>query len=203
MTWKKVEEPEQELQEDPTFWRPEAMGESRVGKLVEVDPDAGKFEGSILYVFEGEDINPEEHRDKWKKWGARQLDGVMKQVNIGDRVKITFIQTHPSKKGRPWQEYRVDRDEPEEMDGDTILPSSELAHPAEIPKRGDMVWAARGFLNDARENLIGHGSLDPTTKQLREELMKMRVNQDFRDDKYSQDQLCAAAMSLLEGDDEK
>lgn len=179
--WKTVKEDEEEMKEDPTFWRPETMGESRVGVLNEVDPDAGKFEGSILYVFNGEESNPKDHQEIWKKWGAKQLDGIMKKISIGDRVKITFVQTHPSKKGRPWQEYRVERDEPE-GEGETSL-QGEPIHPAAIKQKepepetqGALFQEAKGYINDAYSTLAGKGNQEPTGEDLKNELLDMYGN---------------------------
>lgn len=107
--WIEVENTESENSEDTEMWKEFVKGESRIGILDEVNTEVGTFPGSILYIFEGDPSNPPEHQETWKIWGKTNLNEKMKEIKVGDKVKVVYVDEHPPKRrGRkPWLEFRV------------------------------------------------------------------------------------------------
>lgn len=129
MAWKTLDKPTDENEdENVEMWRPTQPGEFRIGTLTEKDPDAGKFENSILYVFDGDPENPVEHQKVWKKWGNRNLNDWMRKVEVGTRVKVIYKASHPTQKGNPWQEYEVQTND-EDGGGEPSSSSSSSSSP--------------------------------------------------------------------------
>jgi hypothetical protein len=98
--WKEVKRDEEEM-EKPTFWEPAAIGETLQGKYIDLEENVGQFK-SNLYTFrtsEGE----------MKVWGCKVLDELMKKVDMGNEVRITFNGKQPSKSGKnPWKDFKVE-----------------------------------------------------------------------------------------------
>lgn len=178
--WEDVEpETDNEREEDLTMWKSRVMGEYRIGQLEEANTDVGKFENSVLYVFDGFPDNEkfdENHVETWKIWGNKNLNDLMKKIKIGDIVKVQFVGTHPSQKGKPWQEFKVQKagGEPSGSSSSTKkLPSMtealkkeprlddaeilDMAHESETKtsEHEEIIKVARGWLNKITNDMIG------------------------------------------------
>ncbi len=98
--WKEVKRDEEEV-EKPIFWEPEAMGESLQGTYIELEENVGQF-NSKVYTIRGSD-------GEVKIWGSTVLDDLMKKVEIGTEVRITYNGKKPSKTGKnPWKDFKVE-----------------------------------------------------------------------------------------------
>jgi hypothetical protein len=98
--WKEVKKDEDEV-EKPTFWEPEAIGETLQGKYIDLEEDVGQFK-SNLYTLKTS-------KGEMKIWGSKVLDELMKKVNLGWEVRITFNGKQPSKSGKnPWKDFKVE-----------------------------------------------------------------------------------------------
>ena len=98
--WKEVKRDEDEV-EKPTFWEPEAIGETLQGKYIDLEEDVGQFK-SKLYTIKTS-------KGEIKIWGSKVLDELMKKINFGWEVRITFNGKQPSKSGKnPWKDFKVE-----------------------------------------------------------------------------------------------
>ncbi len=94
--WKKVEETEAET------WMPENEGDEVMGLLVEVVPNVG-VNKSIIYKVETPDHNV------LGVWGSTVLDAKMRNVAIGEEVRIVYLGMEKSdrRQGAKYKNYDV------------------------------------------------------------------------------------------------
>jgi hypothetical protein len=98
--WKEVKRDETEI-EKPAFWEPEAVGETLQGTYIDLEEDVGQF-SSKLYTIKTA-------KGEIKVWGSTVLDELMKKVDIGMEVRITYKGKQPSKGGKnPWKDFKVE-----------------------------------------------------------------------------------------------
>lgn len=82
--WQKIE---------PTSWKPSKEGDELAGVLVEVQSNVGQ-NSSMLYTIE--QLNGE----RVDVWGSTVLDTRMKNVQVGNEVKIVFLGLGQKKGGK-------------------------------------------------------------------------------------------------------
>ncbi len=98
--WKEVKRDE-EVVEKPSFWEPEAIGETLQGTYIELEEDVGQYK-SKLYTIKS-------IAGEVKIWGSKVLDELMKKVDLGMEVRITYNGKQPSKTGKnPWKDFKVE-----------------------------------------------------------------------------------------------
>ncbi|WP_321421738.1 hypothetical protein [uncultured Methanobacterium sp.] len=98
--WTEVKRDEDEV-EKPTFWEPEAVGESLQGKYIDLEENVGKFKSNLYTIRTNE--------GEIKIWGSTVLDELMRKVNLNNEVRITFNGKQPSKSGKnPWKDFKVE-----------------------------------------------------------------------------------------------
>lgn len=201
--WKQISEDENEREEDPTMWKPETKGESRIGTLQEVDTEAGKFPGSVLYVFDGDSNNPDEHREVWKKWGCKQLNGLMKQIKMGQEVRVTYIDSHPVPKGNPWQEYTVEVADDGDEGGE---PSSSSSKPEPKPQpeqkrkpvAGKLRFEANGIIKDMTSTLSIKDDMIPGHQDMKNEINRMFDDKELGGYQFKPRELHLAVLQILD-----
>ncbi|NYB52393.1 MAG: hypothetical protein HVN35_07550 [Methanobacteriaceae archaeon] len=98
--WIEVKRDEGEM-EKPAFWEPEAVGETLQGTYIDFEENVGQFK-SNLYTIKAED-------GEMKIWGSKVLDDLMKKVELGWEVRITYNGKQPSKSGKKfWKDFKVE-----------------------------------------------------------------------------------------------
>jgi hypothetical protein len=98
--WKEVKRDE-DVVEKPSFWEPEAIGETLQGTYIELEEDVGQYK-SKLYTIKTS-------AGEVKIWGSKVLDELMKKVDLGLEVRITYNGKQPSKTGKnPWKDFKVE-----------------------------------------------------------------------------------------------
>lgn len=102
--WKEVKRDEEKF-EKPNLWEPEAIGETLQGIYIELEENVGQFKSNLYTIktLEGE----------MKIWGSKVLDELMRKVDLGIEVRITYNGKQPSKTGKkPWKDYKVEYKQP-------------------------------------------------------------------------------------------
>jgi len=98
--WKEVKRDEEEV-EKPTFWEPAAQGETLEGKYIDLEEDVGQYKSKLYTIRTSE--------GEVKAWGSTVLDELMRKVDLGNEVRITYNGKQPSKSGRnPWKDFKVE-----------------------------------------------------------------------------------------------
>ena len=98
--WKEVKKEKDEI-EKPTYWEPEAIGETLQGKYIDLEENVGQFK-SKLYTIKTS-------QGEMKVWGSKVLDELMKKVDMGLEVRITYNGKQPSKTGKnPWKDFKLE-----------------------------------------------------------------------------------------------
>ncbi len=98
--WKEVKRDEDEV-EKPAFWEPEAIGETLQGTYIDLEENVGQFKSNLYTV--------RTTQGEMKIWGSKVLDELMKKVDLGLEVRITFNGKQPSKSGKkPWKDFKVE-----------------------------------------------------------------------------------------------
>ena len=98
--WQEVKRDVDEI-EKPTYWEPEAIGETLEGTYIDLEEDVGQFK-SKLYTIKTS-------QGEMKVWGSKVLDELMKKVDMGLEVRITYNGKQPSKTGKnPWKDFKVE-----------------------------------------------------------------------------------------------
>lgn len=98
--WKKVEMGD--------TWNPEKEGDEIVGLFVGKEENVGE-NNSNLYTLEASDDNR-----SVSVWGTTVLDVRMKNVKVGEEVKIIFKgwKDSPTRKGKQYKDFEVYHREP-------------------------------------------------------------------------------------------
>ena len=101
--WKKVEIAE--------YWKPEKPNESIEGLLIDIAPEVGP-NNSRLYTLEKKD------GVRTSIWGSTVLDTRMKNVSIGEEVKILYkgIGYSNTRKGATYKDFEVYHRKPDALD---------------------------------------------------------------------------------------
>ena len=98
--WKEVKRDEDEV-EKPAFWEPEAIGEPLQGTYIDLEENVGQVKSNLYTV--------RTTQGEMKIWGSKVLDELMKKVDLGLEVRITFNGKQPSKSGKnPWKDFKVE-----------------------------------------------------------------------------------------------
>jgi hypothetical protein len=98
--WKEVKRDEDEV-EKPTFWEPQVIGETLQGTYIELEENVGQFKSNLYTIRSSE--------GEVKIWGSKVLDELMKKVDMGMEVRITYNGKQPSKTGKnPWKDFKVE-----------------------------------------------------------------------------------------------
>ncbi|MBT5832339.1 MAG: hypothetical protein HOH77_19280 [Candidatus Latescibacteria bacterium] len=86
---------------DPRIWRPEKEGDALMGKLLQKRPKGGKYQ-SESYVVEN-------HKALYIVFGTAVLEDRMKNVSIGDIVRIEYKGTKKNKRDEDTKIFEVFR----------------------------------------------------------------------------------------------
>jgi hypothetical protein len=98
--WTEVKRDEDEI-EKPSYWEPEAVGESLQGTYIDFEENVGQFKSKLYTIKTGQ--------GEMNIWGSKVLDELMKKVDLGMEVRITFNGKQPSKTGKnPWKDFKVE-----------------------------------------------------------------------------------------------
>lgn len=98
--WKEVKRDEDEV-EKHSYWEPEAIGESLQGKYIDLEENVGRFKSNLYTIKTAQ--------GEIKIWGSKVLDELMKKVDLGLEVRITYNGKQPSKTGKnPWKDFKVE-----------------------------------------------------------------------------------------------
>ncbi|BDZ68721.1 hypothetical protein [Methanobacterium ferruginis] len=102
--WKEVKRDEAEL-EKPVTWEPEIIGETLQGTYIDLEEDVGQYKSNLYTIKTSE--------GEVKVWGSKVLDELMKKVDLGLEVRITYNGKQPSKTGKnPWKDFKVEYKQP-------------------------------------------------------------------------------------------
>jgi hypothetical protein len=208
MAWKKTIDEEEMEKGDSKFpgflWKPEAEGEKREGvySRVETIEDAD----SVMYHFNEHKENPENEDNPklhWKMWGATILNNWMEKAKPGLKTEIVFLGKQKNKTNKYYSNhYEVMQDEPEEMEGETQLPSSKQTHPANIPKAKEepehseaLRFEANGYIRDCQSD-----TKEEAKDCLIDMLSKRMLVSEYS---FSQEQIFKCALNLLAEEDKE
>jgi len=98
--WKEVKRDEAEL-EKPITWEPEIIGETLQGTYIDLEENVGQYKSNLYTIKTSE--------GEVKVWGSKVLDELMKKVDLGLEVRITYNGKQPSKSGKnPWKDFKVE-----------------------------------------------------------------------------------------------
>jgi len=98
--WKEVKRDEAE-QEKTITWEPEIIGETLQGTYIDLEEDVGQYKSNLYTIKTSE--------GEVKVWGSKVLDELMKKVDLGLEVRITYNGKQPSKSGKnPWKDFKVE-----------------------------------------------------------------------------------------------
>ena len=84
---------------EPNVWKFENEGDQVIGKLVSKEPKTAEM--SAKYHIDTGD-------DTVLVWGSAIIDDRMKFVNVGDRIRITFVERTKNKKNQDLNMFRID-----------------------------------------------------------------------------------------------
>lgn len=88
-------------------WKPEKEGDEVIGLYLGKEENVGE-NGSNLYSLESQD------HQNISVWGSTVLDIRMKNVKVGEEVKIVFkgLKDSPNRKGKQYKDFEVYHREP-------------------------------------------------------------------------------------------
>ncbi len=89
---------------EPKMWKPAKDGDSIEGVLVNKEPADKSRELSARYKVENQD-------GIFLVWGCTTLDDRLQHVNVGDKVRITFVEKKNIDKGKTLNSYKVEKEE--------------------------------------------------------------------------------------------
>jgi hypothetical protein len=102
--WKEVKRDEAEL-EKPITWEPEIIGETLQGTYIDLEENMGQYKSNLYTIKTSE--------GEVKVWGSKVLDELMKKVDLGLEIRITYNGKQPSKTGKnPWKDFKVEYKQP-------------------------------------------------------------------------------------------
>lgn len=151
MKWVKVED---EINDDSEIWKPETIGEYKVGKYLNKEENVGLESNSTLYFFKNE-------KEKWKVWGSKLLNSLMDKVDLGKEVKIIYQGKRKSQNGAYYKIFEIyTAEEDDDENGGENSPSSSNQERQsdeeavnDIMREDEMI--ARGWLNKVTNDMIG------------------------------------------------
>jgi len=77
---------------EPGVWKPEKEGDSITGVFIGMDEGVGEYESNLYHL----DVN----KEPMGVWGSAGLNPKMIGIKPGNKIKIEYKGTTPSKKGR-------------------------------------------------------------------------------------------------------
>lgn len=86
---------------EPNVWKPEKEGDNITGVLVNEQPADPTKQLSARYSIENSE-------GQHLVWGSAVLDDRMKYVNVGQKVRITFLGRKDINKGQQLKLYKVE-----------------------------------------------------------------------------------------------
>ena len=118
MAWKTVE---REPMEDDgiEMWKPELVGDYRKGEYIDREDDVGLKNDSTIYQFHDKDTG----RD-WKTWGSAMIDSLMKDIKIGQIIRLEYMGKKQSAKGNMYKVFQLAVWEDDDEGGDSPSSSS-------------------------------------------------------------------------------
>lgn len=211
MTWKDRKLDDEDMEGESKFpgylWKPEAVGEKREGVYSRTEDIVQDGEKSIMHHFNEDVDNPNNVDDQskhWKMWGATILNKIIAQTCVeGLNTRVIFLGKVKNKTNKYYSNhYEVMQDVPEEMEGETTLPSSEPAHPANIPTKDPepehseaLRFEANGYIRDCQAE-----TKDEAKDCLIDMLSKRMLVSEYS---FSQEQIFKCALSLLAEEDQE
>jgi len=91
---------------EPNVWKPVEPEDSIEGVLILKKENVG-INNSNAYYIENKD-------GQFMVWGATVLDSRMEYVEVGEKIRITYIETRKNAKGQDTKIFKVEREQQEE-----------------------------------------------------------------------------------------
>lgn len=86
----------------PNVWKPENKDDKIEGTLINKQKDVG-INKSMIYNLETED------KKQIAIWGTTILDDRLAYVNVGEFIRITYVDTQTNKRGQPIKIFKVEK----------------------------------------------------------------------------------------------
>lgn len=97
-----MENQDQEWKEvSPGMWKPEKDGDSIIGVLLDKVPEDKARNMSAKYHLENE-------QGIFLIWGCAMIDERMIAINVGDKIRVTFVEKKNIAKGKSLNVYKVE-----------------------------------------------------------------------------------------------